>query len=196
MEQGTNVELCVDKNLRHNISNTITVDDWDEVEQYLFDNRKWFAGVSLLSAMGDKGYPQAPFTEVITAPQMLQTYGTASMFASGLVVDGHAAFNNNLWVACDTLLGFGMKLSDEKEDLLRRDWIRRANNFAKNFFVGDLNKTVNCLKDCHNLHKWESIVRNLKQINFAEELNEKTFVDVGTMGAQACSGGSCEVSWT
>lgn len=195
VEYGTNEELGVRPDIRHNVSNTISVDNWEEVEEYLYQNRQWFAGVSLLSAMGDKGYPQAPFTEVITAEQMLNSYGTASMFASGLVVDGHTAFNNNLWVACDTLLGFGMKLTDEKEDLLRRDWIRRAKNFAKNFFGGDLNKTVNCLKDCHNLHKWESIVRNLQQIDFASELSEKTFVDVGTMGAQACSGNQCEVSF-
>ena len=77
VEYGTNVALCVDKNLRHNVSNTITVDDWDEVEQYLFDNRKYFAGVSLLSSMGDKAYPQAPFTEVLTADEILTKYGSA-----------------------------------------------------------------------------------------------------------------------
>ena len=72
IEYGTNLDLCVDKNLRHNVSNTITVDDWDEVEQYIFDNRQWFAGISLLSAMGDKAYPQAPFTEVFTAEEIMQ----------------------------------------------------------------------------------------------------------------------------
>src|SRR5690606_19837527 len=65
VEYGTNVELCVDKTLRHNVSNTITVDDWDEVEKYIYDNRHYFAGISLLSAMGDKAYAQAPFTEVL-----------------------------------------------------------------------------------------------------------------------------------
>ena len=105
VEAGTRVDLCVDPNLRHNISNTITVDDWDEVEQYIFDNRQWFAGISLLSAMGDKAYAQAPFTEVFTAQQILDMYGEASMFASGLIVEGLHAFNDNLWVACDTVNG-------------------------------------------------------------------------------------------
>src|SRR5690554_890143 len=96
VEYGTNVELCVDPNLRHNVSNTITVDDWDEVEQYIYDNRRWFAGISLLSAMGDKAYPQAFFTEVFTAQQLLDKYGNGFSFASGLIVAGLSAFNNNL----------------------------------------------------------------------------------------------------
>lgn len=97
VEYGTNLELCVDKRLRHNVSNTITVDDWDEVEQYIYDNRYYFAGISLLAASGDRAYPQAPFTQVYTAQEILDMYGEASMFASGLIVDGLKAFNNNLW---------------------------------------------------------------------------------------------------
>jgi ribonucleoside-diphosphate reductase alpha chain len=196
VEYGTNVELCVDPNLRHNVSNTITVDDWDEVEQYIYDNRKWFAGISLLSAMGDKAYPQAPFTEVFTAQQIMDKYGEASMFASGLIVDGLHAFNNNLWVACDTVNGWGLKLDpDAKEDLLKRDWVRRAKKFANNYFNGDVLEMTNCLKDCFNLHKWKTIERSMQNVDFSVELQEKKFVEADSMGAQACSGGACELNW-
>lgn len=196
VEYGTRVDLCVDPNLRHNVSNTITVDDWGAVEQYIFDNRQWFAGISLLSAMGDKAYPQAPFTEVFTAQQIMDKYGEASMFASGLIVDGLAAFNHNLWVACDTANGWGVKLDEEsKEDLLKRDWVRRAKKYAKNYFNGDILEMTNCLKDCYNLHKWKTIERTIQPIDFSVELNAKSFVDVDSMGAQACSGGACEINW-
>ena len=195
VEYGTNVDLCVDKNLRHNVSNTITVDNWDEVEQYLFDNRKFFAGVSLLSSMGDKAYPQAPFTEVLTADEILAKYGSASMLASGLIVDALSSFGS-LWKACDTLNGWGEKLSvDGKEDLLKRDWIRRAKKFAKNYFNSEDLEMSNCLKDCFNLHKWLSIQGSMKDISFSEALTEKTFVDVSGLGAQACNGNSCEIAW-
>jgi len=194
IEYGTNIDLCVDKNLRHNVSNTITVDDWDEVEEYIYNNREWFAGISLLSAMGDKAYPQAPFTEVFTAEQILNKYGNASLLASGLIVDGLKAFNENLWVACDTANGWGEKLDPEaREDLLKRDWVRRANKFAFNYFNGDLLEMTNCLKDCYNLHKWCTISNNLKQIDFSNELQKKQFVDVDTMAGAACAGGTCEV---
>lgn len=217
VEYGTNEHLSTDPKLRHNVSNTITVDDWDEVEQYIYDNRQYFAGISLLSAMGDKAYPQAPFTEVLTAEQILEQYGPACMFASGLIVDGLKAFNGNLWTACDTLNGWGEQLDPENsDDLLKRDWVRRAEKFAINYFLdaedkedvvaraddGELDaatklteaglKMTNCLKDCHNLHKWESIKNTMEKIDFAEVLGEKVFVDVDSMGAQACAGGGCE----
>jgi ribonucleoside-diphosphate reductase alpha chain len=197
VEYGTNLDLCVDKNLRHNVSNTITVDDWDEVEEYIYKNREWFAGISLLSSMGDRAYVQAPFTEVFTAEQILEMYGEASMFASGLIVEALHAFNDNLWMACDTVLGFGLKLDPEQSsDLLKRDWVRRAKKYADNYFAGDLLKMTFCLKDCYNLHKWVSIEKNLKDLDFSKDLSQQKYTEVDTMGSQACAGGTCEISWS
>lgn len=195
VENGTNVELCVDERLRHNISNTISVDDWAAVEQYIFDNRQWFAGISLLAASGDKAYAQAPFTEVRTSEDILGMYGDASLFASGLIVESLHAFNNNLWLACETAMGFGMTLTDDSSDLLKRDWVRRFKKFADSFFEGNLEKTSFCLKDCYNLHKWVGIQRTMKAIDFAAALSKQQLVDVDTMGSQACAGGACEVSF-
>lgn len=193
VEGGTNVELCVDKNLRHNISNTISVDDWDAVEQYIFDNREWFAGISLLAAAGDKAYAQAPFTEVHTAEDILAMYGDASMFASGLIVEGLHAFNDNLWQGCDTAQGFGLTLTEDSADLLKRDWVRRFNKFAANFFDGNLERTAFCLKDCYNLHKWVGMEKTIKAIDFAAALTEERLVDADTLGSAGCSGGVCEI---
>lgn len=196
VEYGTNVELCTDPKLRHNVSNTITVDNWEEVEQYIYDNRKWFAGISLLAAAGDKAYPQAPFTEVLTRQEISEQYGDASIFASGLIVDGLYAFNDNLWQACDTVQGFGLKLHENhSKDLLKRDWVRRAKNFADNYFQGNVEAMVGCLKDVHNFHRWKSIERQMVGIDFAKELGKQTYTDVTTMGAQACAGGVCELTF-
>lgn len=196
VEYGTNQEFCTDIRLRHNVSNTITVDDWDEVEQYIFDNRDYFAGISLLSAFGDKAYVQAPFMEVPTMDTITATYGDAALLASGLIVDGLYAFDDNLWLACDTANGWGLKLhTSHRQDLMKRDWVRRAQNFASNYFDGDMMKMTNCLKDVFNFHKWKTIERQIIDIDFALELGEQEYTDVSTMGAQACSGGACEVSW-
>lgn len=196
IKEGANEELFAAPGLSHNISNTITVDDWDEVEQYIFDNRYYFAGISLLSAFGDRAYVQAPFTEVFTAEQILSMYGEGSMMASGLIVDGCHAFNGNLWMACDTVLGVGEVLNEEDSaDLLKRDWVRRAKKFAKMYFNEDLVKMTFCLKDVHNLHKWESITRNLKPVDFSVELNQQVYTEVDSMGAQGCNGGVCEIAF-
>ena len=119
VEYGTNEELCVVKNIRHNVSNTISVkdDEWDEVEEYIFKNRKWFAGISLLPASGDLDYPQAPFTSILNEKELVEEYGEGSLLASGLIVDGLSAFNNNLWAACDCLNGVGEKLGQSEEPI-------------------------------------------------------------------------------
>ena len=39
------------------------------------------------------------------------------------------------------------------------------------------------------------IERTIQDIDFSTVLDEKTFVEVATMGAQACSGGACEVNF-
>jgi ribonucleoside-triphosphate reductase len=193
VEYGTNQDLCTDNRLRHNVSNTISVDDWDEVEEYIYQNREWFAGISLLSSMGDKAYVQAPFTEVFTSEQIFKEYGQGCMFASGVIVDALHAFNNNLWLACDTVLGFGETLDDSSETLLKRDWVRRAKKYAQNYFDNDIQKMTFCLKDCYNLHKWLSLEKTIKGISFASELSEKRFTDADTLQGQACAGGVCEI---
>ena len=138
IEHGTNKHLCVKPFLKHNVSNTITVDDWDEVTRYIYDNRYSLCGISLLSAAGDKAYPQAPFTEVLTEHQILNTYGEIAMFASGLIERGLNAFNNDLWTACNTALGFGETLTDSHKDAEKHAFIRSFNKFAENFQSTDL----------------------------------------------------------
>ena len=53
---------------------------------------------------------------------------------------------------------------------------------------------VRCLKDIHLFHKWETITRQFRDVNFSEILEEPQFKDIGDYGAQACSGGACEIT--
>jgi ribonucleoside-diphosphate reductase alpha chain len=192
---GTNEELCADKGIRHNVSNTIIVKDWDEVEDYVFKNRRSFAGISFLSSMGDKDFNQAPNTGVIDANTMVDKYGTAAIFASGLVVDALNAFDN-LWNACSTAQGMGEDLSVEStQTVLKKDWIRRFNNFANNYLDGNLKETEYCLKDSYLLHKWNKINANFRDISWEHDLTEKKYTDVDTLGAAACAGGACEIDF-
>ena len=195
VDAGTNEELCADKGVRHNVSNTILVDDWDEVEKYVFENRHSFAGISFLSMMGDKDFNQAPNTAVIPAKEMVKKYDAAAIFASGLVVDALKVFAN-LWDACSTAQGYGLDISLESaENSARQDWIRRFKNFADNYLKGDIKKAEYCLKDSYLLHKWNKIQTNLKPIDWQDDLTEKKYTDVDTLGAAACAGGACEIDF-
>lgn len=193
IEYGTNQELCVKSFLRHNVSNTITVDNWSEVGKYIYDNRESFCGISLLPAAGDKAYPQAPFTEVFTMEEITAKYGTEAMFSSGLIEAGLNAFNNNLWAATSTALGYGEVLTETHEHLLKRDFIRRFDKFANNFQSKE--DCVSCLLDVYNLHKWWKIQRSIKGIDWTTELGAKEFVSIDTLGSQGCSGGNCDLEF-
>ena len=195
VEAGTNEELCADKGVRHNVSNTIIVDDWDEVEKYVYENRDAFAGISFLPMTGDKDYNQAPNTAVITAKDMVKKYGNAAVFASGMVVDALKVFNN-LWDACSTAKGFGEDLSlESSENAMKRDWIRRFGKFADNYLDSDQALAEHCLKDAYLLHKWNKIQSTLKTVDWKEDIKERKYTDVDTLAAAACAGGACEIDF-
>jgi ribonucleoside-diphosphate reductase alpha chain len=192
---GTNEDLCADEGIRHNVSNTIIVDDWDRVERYVFENRYFFSGISFLAATGDKDFNQAPNTAVIDAKQMVNKYGNASIFASGMVVDALKCFKN-LWDACSTAQGFGENITEEStNNALKRDWVRRFTQFAENYTGGDIKQAEYCLKDAYLLHKWNKIQDNLAEINWLEDVREKKYTDVDTLAAAACAGGACEIDF-
>lgn len=195
IEEGTNVELCSHPKLRHNVSNTISVDNWDEVTKYLYENRQWFCGVSLMAATGDKAFPQAPFTEVMTEEHVVDTYGAAALFASGLITRALDAFGD-LWKATSTALGYGENLETEShETMMKRDWVRQFVKFARNHFNDNLQETSDCLKDVYNLHKWVKITNQLEEVDIRKHVKAKSYVDVGTLSGAACAGGVCEITF-
>lgn len=54
--------------LTHNVSNTAQVapEEWDHVADYLWDNREFFAAVSMIQSTGDKDYAFAPNEAIVT----------------------------------------------------------------------------------------------------------------------------------
>jgi ribonucleoside-diphosphate reductase alpha chain len=188
VEYGTDESLCVDPTVRHNVSNTIDVlpTQWDEVEEYLFENRQYFAGVSLLASTGDKDFAQAPFTAIETEDEIVRKYGRGAMFASGLIVDGVKIFDN-LWSAI-MIANFGDTQGSQEKADIRADWIRRFAKYVDNYFNGDRKKAEYCLKAVYLLHKWAKIQENYKDIEFAFQLESKKFTDINTTAAAACAG--------
>lgn len=113
IEVGTNLdhpfykEYPEMKDLRMNVSNTCTVKDseWEEVREYVWKNRNIFSGISFLPKGGDLIYPQAPYTSVLDEKELAERYGAGAILAGGLIVDGLAVFNDDLWLACDVAMG-------------------------------------------------------------------------------------------
>jgi len=207
IDAGKRVDLCAQPWLSHNVSNTISVkdDEWDQVEAFLYDHRGTFAGVSLLPDGGDLDYPQAPFCEVLNAEEIVTIYGVGAIMSSGLIVDGLHAFDDNLWAACDCVLGRGEDLEAvtppiypkrvfeaiESVRTQKKDWVRRAHKFAQNYFGNDLLKMTRCLKRVHSCKMWEDLTRTTTPVDYTQliEKQDNTIVTATV----ACAGGKCEV---
>jgi ribonucleoside-triphosphate reductase len=218
---GKVVERCAQPWLSHNVSNTINVreDEWDDVADFIYTHRESFSGVSLLPQSGDLDYPQAPFCNILTAKEILHEYGDGALLASGLVVDGLHAFDDNLWEACDTALGRGKQnpeemlgrlvLSIEQDSLdetgyhrmhqcLKQiDWIRRVEQFAHRYCGGDVVKCCRLMKHVNNWKSWLDLNRDYKDVDWTSLVEEEDTTP-NPMAEPACAGGACELppEWT
>ncbi len=208
IDAGKRPELCAQPWLSHNVSNTISVRDneWESVEEFIFNNRNAFAGISLLPEGGDLDYPQAPFCEVLTAAEIVEIYGTGALFASGLIVDGLHAFDDNLWAACDAALGRGESLHTPTEKKYPKrvyeaiesvrnaklDWVRRAHKFAHNYFDNDVLKLTRCLKRIDAGKLWEDLNRTNLPVDYTLLVEKQDNTTVTQ--TIACAGGQCELN--
>jgi ribonucleoside-diphosphate reductase alpha chain len=187
---GTIEKRCVKDWSIHNVSNTITVkeDEWKAVTDYIWNNRRYFSGISLLPASGDKDFPQAPFASILTEREIVQEYGEGSLFASGLIEYALVAFDGNLWKACDFLMGING--IPNKTDAMF-EFKSKCETFANKYLERNLRKLTYLLKDVYNRKLFLDLSREYKDVDWSTMIEEKDDVDFGSISA--CSGGVCEL---
>ena len=185
---GKNRSLCTQDYLSHNVSNTVTVkpDEWDAVSRYIYDNRKYFAGISLIPQSGDKDYQQAPFTAVYTSREIVKEYGDAALWCSGLIQLGLNIFDQNLWASCDYITMNQAKETDSSDKLL---FITKMKNFAGKYFDGDLKRLSYCMKDVYNWKTYCDLIDSFQKVDYTQ-LSE---TEDNTAGIEeiSCAGGAC-----
>lgn len=186
---GTNEHLCAKPYLKHNVSNTINVkeEEWGDVAKYIYKNREYYCGISLLPATGDKDYPQAPFTTVYLPSEQVGYYGDGAMFVSGLIDKALELWEDNLWQACDDLLGTGKQIRGDA----KRKWKDRCDRYAENYFDGDTKKLTYAMKDVYNYKLWTELKRDYKEVSYIDVV--ETEDNTTKKSEVACSGGSCEI---
>ena len=188
VQSGKNKTLCTQEYLCHNVSNTITVkpDEWEDVTKYIYNNRKYFAGISLIPQSGDKDYPQAPFTTVYTSREIVKEYGDAALWCSGLIEMGLGAFDNNLWAACDYVNMNQAKENDNKDKLI---FITKMKNFAGKYFDGDIRRLTYCMKDVYSWKIYCDLFDSYKKVDYTQLLETED----NTAGIEeiSCAGGAC-----
>lgn len=185
---GKNKSLCTQDYLSHNVSNTVTVkpDEWNDVTKYIYENRKYFAGISLIPQSGDKDYPQAPFTTVYTCREIVKEYGDASLWCSGLIELGLNAFDNNLWAACDYVT-LNQAHKDHHESKLI--FVTKMKNFAGKYFDGDVRRLTYCMKDVYNWKLYCDLYDSFKKVDYTQLVENED----NTAGIEeiSCAGGAC-----
>ena len=152
--------------IENNVSNTVTVDNWEEVEDYVWDNKNDLAGISFIGAINELDYNQPAYSEVLSPEEMLERYGEGVIFASGLIVSAEKIFGD-LWKACDTFIGKGEKIYSTLED---------AETFIKEFDIArredyldkPLKEWINASNSQYN--KWIDL---LVEIGYSEEFAEE-----------------------
>lgn len=190
VKSGTVKSRCVKEWLNHNVSNTIVVreNEWDEVIDFIWKNKDYFCGISLLPASGDKDYPQAPFCSILSEKEIIQTYGEGSIFASGLIEKALELFDDNLWKACDFINGIN-GIPNKTDDMYK--FKDKAQKFADRYLVGDIKKLCYLLKDVYLWKRWLDLKREYKEVDWTQFHEEEDNVDFQEEGACSGPGGSC-----
>lgn len=202
INHGRNLERCVKPYLSHNVSNTIHVRDheWEEVGEFIYENRYALTGVSLISEHGDKDYYQAPYTTIHSPKEILARYGDASFFTGGLNVWALQVFPN-IWEASTYLL-YGpspskvpdveKSIAELRQEAERKTWRTRAIRFAKKHFSGDLQKLTYCMKDITILKKASDLTRDYVSVPWDKFFEKEN--NVKKADSVACSGpGGCDI---
>ena len=188
VHSGKNRSLCTQDFLSHNVSNTVTVqpDEWEAVTKFIYNNRKFFAGISLIPQSGDKDYPQAPFTTVYTSREIVKEYGDAALWCSGLIELGLNAFGNNLWSACDYIT---LQQEGEKDSEDKKLFALKMHRFANKYFDGDLRRVTYCMKDVYNWKRYKDLYESFTKVDYTQLLETED----NTVGIEeiSCAGGAC-----
>lgn len=210
VKEGRNINLCVQPWLQHNVSNTVTVkpNEWKDVTDYIYDNRENFTGISILPSSGDKTYKQAPFESILDSKEIITEFGNGAIFSSGVIIHALQAFNNDLFDACDAIMGLGTPLTipdfksqdhqiESQIDTLRALmekilFVKRAKKFAHRYFDDDLQRMCYCLKSINSWKRWCDLQRSYTEVPW-ESFHEKDD-NVVVNNTTACSSGGCELT--
>lgn len=186
---GRNAKQCTMPWLNNNVSNTISVkeEEWEDVTNFIYDNRKYFCGIALLPFSGDKDYDQSPFTAVHLPSEMVSMYGDASMFVSGLIDKALELYEDNLWKACDALLIEELKPKGNS----KKEWYDRCYKYAERYMNGEIKKLTYCMKDVYTWKLWLDLNRNYKKVDYTLLVEKEN--NVVPESEVACAGGSCEI---
>jgi ribonucleoside-diphosphate reductase alpha chain len=96
-------------------------------------------------------------------------------------------WEDNLWAACNTLLGLG----ERPKGTSKKSWIKRCIKFSDKYMDGNIKKLTYCMKDVYNWKDWVDLKNQYKKVDYTQVIEEEDNVEPEQ--EWACSGGKCEI---
>ena len=115
----------------------------------------------------------------------MRQYGDGSLWVSGLIEVALNLWEDNLWAACDALLGRGKRPKGGS----KRHWVSRCEKFAKKYFDGDIKQLTYCMKDVYNWKRYKDLFESFTKVDYTQLLETED----NTVGIEeiSCAGGAC-----
>lgn len=192
---GKNIELCSQPYLKNNVSNTVTVksEDWFKVGEYLWENKEYFGGVTLLREYsGELEYEQAPFTSVAISERELRkrynikqdTLEMLSEFITKIIKKV-----GSVWKYSAELLS--NENINEQGSLGKL--LRDGKQYVKDYFEDDTQNFIYCIKEIYNFDLYNHLVDNWTRIDYKQlkKHYDATVQAENASAGAACSGSLC-----
>jgi len=109
------------------------------------------------------------------------------MFVSGLIDVALNLWEDNLWAACEALLGLGKKAKGNGKKI----WAERCNKFSQKYMGGDLKKLSYCMKDVYNWKEWVDMKREYQAVDYTTCIEQED--NVVPEQEISCANGACEI---
>lgn len=198
----------------HNVSNTVAVgpDEWDAVADFIWDNREYFSGISLIAKSGDFVYEQAPMQKIWLESELVEQFGKTNVGAAKHVrrfLDDEFGHVRHIMAALKRVLEGedtrhifnverGLKgafltpehlFAKHKSDMLWEAYIR----IRQLIHLENVDDIITLLAAIGHEEEWNRLTRDMVEIDYSmmseEEDNTKQLDNL------ACAGGQCEISF-
>lgn len=197
---GTALPFSCEK-LHHNVSNTCVVGptEWSDVGRFIYQNKEYFSGLSLLSKSGDFKYPQAPMQRIVFESELVDLFGDSNVGAAQHVCRHiHRRYNS----LQDLIVPLGMVLDGYRtEDAVKGTFIHPE-------LLWDTYKTIRLMIHINNTDDillllssvwqdhnslWSSLVGSMKKVDYNLLLEGQD--NTKAQDTIACAGGQCELDF-
>ena len=198
----------------HNVSNTCVVaeHEWTSVADFIWDNRKGFSGISLLSKSGDFVYEQAPMQKIWREEELCDKFGKTNVGAAKHVrrfLDDEFGHVRHI-MAClkrvldgeDTRIIFGVEqglkgaqLTPEKvyakhqSDKLWEAYTR----IRQLIHLQDADEIITLIASVTHEEEWNRLIRDMVPVDYSMMSEDED--NTKQQDLLACAGGQCEVSF-